>query len=51
MELESLGYNFKTNGDTEVLIKSYIHWKEKCFNKIEGMFSFSICDENEKKYI
>ena len=48
-ELESLGYNFKTNGDTEVLLKSYIHWKENCFKKIEGMFAFCICDEKNKK--
>jgi len=48
-ELESLGYNFKTNGDTEVLLKSYIHWKEHCFKKIQGMFAFSICDEKKKK--
>ena len=48
-ELENLGYNFKTSGDTEVLIKSYIHWKEKCFKKIEGMFAFSICDEKREK--
>ena len=49
--LESLGYNFKTNGDTEVLLKSYIHWKENCFKKIEGMFAFCICDEKTKKFI
>lgn len=48
-ELENLGYNFKTKGDTEVLLKSYIHWKENCFKKIQGMFAFSICDEKKKK--
>mgnify|MGYP006082327797 CR=1 FL=1 len=48
-QLENLGYRFKTNGDTEVLLKSYIQWKEDCFKKIEGMFSFSICDEKRKK--
>ena len=49
VQLENLGYRFKTNGDTEVLLKSYVHWKEDCFKKIEGMFAFSICDEKRKK--
>ena len=48
-QLENLGYKFKTNGDTEVLLKSYIQWKEDCFKKIEGMFALSICDEKRKK--
>ena len=48
-QLEKLGYKFRTNGDTEVLLKSYIQWKEDCFNKIEGMFAFSICDEKRQK--
>jgi asparagine synthase (glutamine-hydrolysing) len=48
-QLENLGHRFKTNGDTEVLLKSYIQWKEECFKKIEGMFAFSICDERIKK--
>ena len=48
-QLEKLGHKFKTNGDTEVLLKSYVQWKEDCFKKIEGMFAFSICDEEVKK--
>ena len=48
-ELKKLGHKFKTNGDTEILLKSYIQWKEDCFSKIEGMFAFCICDENRKK--
>ena len=48
-ELKKLGYKFKTNGDTEVLLKSYIQWKEDSFKKIEGMFAFAICDEKRKK--
>jgi len=48
-QLENLGHRFKTNGDTEILLKSYIQWKEESFKKIEGMFAFSICDERIKK--
>ena len=32
-ELES-EFNFQTNSDTEVLLFSFIKWKEKCFKKL-----------------
>lgn len=35
-------FKFQTNSDTEVLLFSYIKWKEKMFTKINGMFSFII---------
>ncbi len=43
-ELAGEGYNFVGESDTEVLLKSYIHWGERCVNKIQGMFSFCIYD-------
>lgn len=48
-ELKSHGYKFKTNSDTEVLLKSYIHWGERCLNKFNGMFAFVIWDNIDKK--
>ena len=48
-ELKSLGATFKTNSDTEVLIKSYLHFGEKCVNKFEGMWSFALFDKIENK--
>ncbi len=46
-ELESLGYVFKTKGDTEVVLISYIHWGEDCLEKFNGMFAFAIYYEFE----
>ncbi len=40
-ELES-DFIFQTNSDTEVLLFSYIKWKKKMFEKIDGMYSFVI---------
>lgn len=37
-------YKFKTTSDTEVLLASYIVWKEKCLNFLEGAFAFCIYD-------
>jgi len=48
-ELQTLGYSFKTNSDTEVVLKSFIAWKEKCLEKFRGMFAFCIYDKKKKK--
>jgi asparagine synthase (glutamine-hydrolysing) len=43
-ELLSLGYKFFSDTDTEVLLKSYAQWGEKCLDKFNGMWSFVIYD-------
>ena len=43
------GYKFKTESDTEVVLKSYQAYGKKMLNKLNGMFSFSIWDRNKKK--
>lgn len=43
-ELESLGYGFKTNTDTEALLQSYLHWGEDCLERLQGMYGFAIWD-------
>jgi len=48
-ELEIIGYIFKTKSDTEVLLYSYIHWGEKCVEKLNGMWAFCIYDKSSKK--
>ncbi len=47
-ELKNIGYKFNTNGDTEVVLKSYNHWGVDCLKKFEGMFAFAIWDNKEK---
>ena len=43
-ELKSYGINFRTQTDTEVLLKSYIYWGEECLNRFNGMWAFVIYD-------
>jgi len=43
------GYKFRTSGDTEVLLYSYIEWGENCVNKFNGMWSFAIYDKQKNK--
>ena len=49
LELEGFGHMFKTNSDTEVLLKSYIQWGEECVQKFNGMWAFSIYDKLQDK--
>jgi len=48
-ELESLGYSFKSNTDTEVVLYSFIQWKEGCLERFNGMFAFVIYDSANKR--
>jgi asparagine synthase (glutamine-hydrolysing) len=43
-DLESLGYRFKSNTDTEVILKAYQEWREKAFERFIGMFAFCLFD-------
>ena len=48
-ELEKLGYESRTNSDTEVLLYGYEEWKEELPKKLRGMFAFVIWDRMNKK--
>ncbi len=43
-ELESKGYIFNTQTDTEVILASYIEWGFDCVKKFNGMWAFCIMD-------
>lgn len=48
-ELVSLGYQFYTSTDTEVLLKSYEEWGENCVSHFNGMWSFAIWDGSKNE--
>jgi asparagine synthase (glutamine-hydrolysing) len=48
-QLEKLGYNFKTQSDTETILKAYRMWGKNCPKHLDGMFSFAIWDDKEKE--
>lgn len=47
-ELEKEGFEFSSNGDTEVLLNMYIRYGVGCLEKFNGMFAFAIWDDVEK---
>jgi asparagine synthase (glutamine-hydrolysing) len=50
-ELESLGYIFHTQGDTEVVVQSYLAWGERFLDRLNGMFALAIWDEPRQRLI
>lgn len=48
-ELETLGYNFSSQSDTELVLNAYIHWGPSCLDRFIGMFAFLIYDRLEQK--
>ena len=49
-ELRQKGHHvFKTNSDTEVLIRSYEEWGIECLHKFIGMFALAIWDERKNR--
>lgn len=40
---------FKTNSDTEVLLKAYHYWGDSFVEKLNGMFAFAIYDLKKKR--
>jgi asparagine synthase (glutamine-hydrolysing) len=47
-ELESLGYQFHSGGDTEVLLKGYHAWGADMLPKLNGMFAFAIWERDNR---
>lgn len=48
-ELETAGFTFRTESDTEVLLAAYHYWGEDFQLKLNGMWAFAIWDSAEKK--
>jgi len=48
-ELKGLGMQFKTRSDTEVILRAYEAWGEKCLERFRGMFAFCIVDKQSRK--
>jgi len=46
--LINYSYQFTSRSDTEVLLKAWDYWGEKCLCRLEGMFAFAIYDTAER---
>ena len=47
-ELTKLGYSFKSDCDSEVIMAAYMEWGSACLDRLNGMWAFAIWDDAEK---
>ena len=47
-ELIAMGYAFFSEGDSEVILKAYHAWGERCVQRFYGMFAFAIWDTRDE---
>src|SRR3990172_12931045 len=49
LELEARGFRFRTNSDTEVILRAYEAYGPDCVKKLRGMFAFAIWDARRRQ--
>lgn len=51
-ELQALGYTFRTQSDTEVIIHGWDAWGPECLKRLRGMFAIALWERaSEKLYL
>ena len=47
-QLESMGHTFRTESDSEVLLRAYLQWGRDCLQHFNGMWAFALWDEHKQ---
>ncbi len=50
-ELKTLGHNFFSHSDTEVILKAYAQWGPHCVKRFNGMFAFAIHERDSGRVV
>jgi asparagine synthase (glutamine-hydrolysing) len=50
-ELEAAGLRFFSDSDTEVVLKAYSFWGERCVERFKGMFAFAISERDSGRLV
>lgn len=48
-ELEQLGHRFRTETDTEVVLRAYQEWGPSCVERFNGMWALALWDEGARR--
>jgi asparagine synthase (glutamine-hydrolysing) len=51
IELAAKGFQFFSQGDTEVILKAYAAWGPRCVERFYGMFAFAIWERNTGRVV
>ena len=49
LELESLGHQFRSRTDSEVILNAYAQWGPECVDRFNGMFAFAVWDKTRQE--
>jgi asparagine synthase (glutamine-hydrolysing) len=49
--LISRGYRFRSQTDTEVVLRAYEEWGERCVEQLDGMFAFAVWDGRRRRLL
>ncbi|WP_433255513.1 asparagine synthase (glutamine-hydrolyzing) [Streptosporangium sp. CA-135522] len=50
-ELDARGHRFRTQSDTEVVLRAYLEWGEDLATRLNGMFAFAIWDVRREELL
>ncbi len=50
-ELSGRGYRFFSSGDTEVILKAWAEWGERCVERLHGMFAFALWERDSGRLV
>jgi asparagine synthase (glutamine-hydrolysing) len=50
-ELEAAGLRFFSDSDTEVVLKAYRRWGERCVERFKGMFAFAVAERDSGRLV
>ena len=48
-KLKEVGFGFSSNSDTEVLLKLYCYYGEKCVDMLNGIYAFAVYEQEAKR--
>lgn len=48
LELESLGHQFRSRTDSEVILNAWVEWGAACVTRFNGMFAFAVWDKRDQ---
>lgn len=50
-ELEEMGHRFRSNCDTETVLRAFLEWDTACFSRMRGMFAAALWTESRKRLV
>jgi asparagine synthase (glutamine-hydrolysing) len=50
-ELEGLGHRFRSQCDTETVLRAFLQWDTACFSRLRGMFAAALWSDSRRRLV